>query len=396
MSSTGRPLMPPVALARSTAICTPTSAVLPPAAAVPDSGCSVPILYSRAWPNASRHGAGTSIAVPRALAAVDESARNFRRVVLPLHHMDLAQDSSCQRPVMPASFGVAPIYANRSDRARAPGSERARVRPAVDQEVSARDEARVGAADERAELAELRRVAEATGGGGSVPVTHDFLDGATARLGLDGDGRAQPVGVEGAGQEVVDRDVVADGLAREPRDEPREPGARSVREPQDVDGVLHGARRDIDDAAEAARDHGVHGRRDEEDPREHVRVERLDPSVAVPLAEVAGRRTTRVVDEDVGRWARGEQRRAPGLGRDVAGDGGHADARGIADLFRGRLEHVLRAGHHRDVHALAGERHGARLSQPTARGADDRVPAPDPEVHRPLLYESPLSTPATW
>src|SRR5256886_4134185 len=65
----------------------------------------------------------------------------------------------------PASFGVAPIYTNRSDRARAPGSERARVRPAVDQEVSARDEARVGAADERAELAELRRVAEATGGG---------------------------------------------------------------------------------------------------------------------------------------------------------------------------------------------------------------------------------------
>src|SRR5881394_3951972 len=105
MSSTGRPLMPPVALARSTAICTPTSAVLPPAAAVPDSGCSVPILYGRAWPNASRHGAGTSIAVPRALAAVDESARNFRRVVLPLHHMDLAQDSSCQRPVMPASLG---------------------------------------------------------------------------------------------------------------------------------------------------------------------------------------------------------------------------------------------------------------------------------------------------
>src|SRR5947208_3029094 len=105
MSSTGRPLMPPVALARSTAICTPTSAVVPPAAAVPDSGCSVPTLYGRAWPNASRHGAGTSIAVPRALAAVDESARNFRRVVLPLHHMDLAQDSSCQRPVMPASFG---------------------------------------------------------------------------------------------------------------------------------------------------------------------------------------------------------------------------------------------------------------------------------------------------
>src|SRR5213076_1087836 len=111
-------------------------------------------------------------------------------------------------------------------------------RPAVDQEVPARDEARVGAADERAELAELRRVAEAAGGSGSVPVTHDLLDGAAARLRLHGDGRAQPVRVEGARQEVVDRHVMADGLAREPRDEAREPGARPVREPQDVDGVL--------------------------------------------------------------------------------------------------------------------------------------------------------------
>src|SRR2546425_3344476 len=41
-----------------------------------------------------------------------------------------------------------------------------------------------------------------------------------------------PVSVEGPGEEVVDRDVVADGLAREPRDEAREPGARSVREPR--------------------------------------------------------------------------------------------------------------------------------------------------------------------
>src|SRR5216117_1785982 len=99
--------MPPAALARSTAICTPTSAVLPPAAAVPDSGCRVPILYGRAWPNASRHGAGTSSVAPRAPAAVDESARNFRRVVLPLHHMLLAQGSSCHRPVMSCLLRVA-------------------------------------------------------------------------------------------------------------------------------------------------------------------------------------------------------------------------------------------------------------------------------------------------
>ena len=68
MISTGRPLMPPALLMRSTAICRPTSAVLPPAAPAPDSGCSEPILYGLAWPKAACHGAGTSIVAPSAPA----------------------------------------------------------------------------------------------------------------------------------------------------------------------------------------------------------------------------------------------------------------------------------------------------------------------------------------
>src|SRR2546422_7151720 len=93
----GRPLTPPDLLIRSTAISVPTSAVSPPAAPAPDSGWRTPTLYGLACPNASRHGAGTSTVAPRAPAAVDESVRNLRRVVLPLHHMSFAQASSCQR-----------------------------------------------------------------------------------------------------------------------------------------------------------------------------------------------------------------------------------------------------------------------------------------------------------
>src|SRR5260370_13118787 len=63
-SSTGRPLMPPDLLMRSTAICTPTSAVLPPTAPAPESGCMVPILYGLAWPKAARHGARTNLVAP--------------------------------------------------------------------------------------------------------------------------------------------------------------------------------------------------------------------------------------------------------------------------------------------------------------------------------------------
>src|SRR5262245_33033482 len=92
--------MPPDLLIRSTAICTPTSAVLPPAAAVPDSGWSVPILNGLAWPNAARHGAGTSIVAPMAPAALAARPRNRRRVVFPLHHISHAQTSSCHRSLM--------------------------------------------------------------------------------------------------------------------------------------------------------------------------------------------------------------------------------------------------------------------------------------------------------
>src|SRR5215510_9759525 len=99
ISSMGRPLIPPVLLMWSTAIWVPTRAVLPPAAAVPDRGCMVPILYALAWPNALRHHAGTATVAPRAPAAAAPKPRKRRRLVFPLYQncSALAHCSSCQR-----------------------------------------------------------------------------------------------------------------------------------------------------------------------------------------------------------------------------------------------------------------------------------------------------------
>src|SRR6516165_7673263 len=92
ISSIGRPLTPDL-LMRSTAICTPTSAVLPPAAPAPESGCSVPILYGLAWPNAACHGAGTSMVAPSAPAAAEVYPISLRRVTLPRYQN--ASPQSC-------------------------------------------------------------------------------------------------------------------------------------------------------------------------------------------------------------------------------------------------------------------------------------------------------------
>src|SRR5262249_31644333 len=102
----GRPLTPPALLMRSPAIWVPTSAVLPPAAPAPDSGCSVPTLYGLAWPKAACHGAGTSMLAPSAPAAAEPYPTNRRRVTLPRY-----QNSSLQSCVFASSVIVRPSQA---------------------------------------------------------------------------------------------------------------------------------------------------------------------------------------------------------------------------------------------------------------------------------------------
>jgi len=86
-------LTPPELLMRSAAICKPTTAVLPPAAPAPDSGCSEPILLGLGGARkAARHGAGTSIMAP---IAPPPQPTIRRRVTLPLCQMSSAHFSVC-------------------------------------------------------------------------------------------------------------------------------------------------------------------------------------------------------------------------------------------------------------------------------------------------------------
>ena len=106
-----------------------------------------------------------------------------------------------------------------------------------------------------------------------------------------------------------------------PADEADQPGARAVRQAELELRNLHAARHDVDDAAEAARHHAVDGEPDHLDGAQHHGVERRDPVVPRPVAEVAGQRAVGVVEQDVGRGT-GRERRGASLRRgDVADDG---------------------------------------------------------------------------
>ena len=197
-------------------------------------------------------------------------------------------------------------------------------------------------------------------------------------------GAAQPVGVERPGQQAVDGDAVAHRDARHAGHEAGQAGARAVAQPQDVDRRLHRARGDVHDTAEAAFHHAVDRRLDEFDRRQHVGVDRLDPGVAVPVAEIAGRRAAGIVDDDVGLGTGGQHLPASVIGRDVDRNGRHLDAGLLADLLGGRLELALGARVDHEIDAFVRQRHGTALAQALAGRAHDRLAAPDAHIHRSL------------
>ena len=166
-----------------------------------------------------------------------------------------------------------------------------------------------------------------------------------------------------------------------PATKPVRPAARAVGQAEDVDRRLHRARRDVDDAPEAALDHRIDRRLDELDRRQHVGVERADPGVAVPVAEIAGRRPAGVVDQDVGLRARGERRGAALRRGDVAGDPLHALPARRLDRLRGRAQRLPGAGDDGHRAAGGGQRLRAAAPQSLARRADQRAPSRDAEIH---------------
>src|SRR5207245_8296228 len=101
--------------------------------------------------------------------------------------------------------------------------------------------------------AELFRPPIALGGTGGRALLPDLLERLAELIEHALDVALLRVAVEDAGQDVVDRDVAMDGLPSEASHEADKAGARAVRQAKLELRYLHATRRDIDDAAKAAR-----------------------------------------------------------------------------------------------------------------------------------------------
>ncbi|MEY9925221.1 hypothetical protein ABIF99_011600 [Bradyrhizobium japonicum] len=116
--------------------------------------------------------------------------------------------------------------------------------------------------------------------------------------------------------------------------------------------------------------------------REHVGVDRFDPVVAGPVAEIAGRRAAGIVDQDVRLGAGLQHGLAARRRRDVADDLGDLHARiGFADVVGRLLQGFGAARGQRDVNAGFRQRDGAGAAEALAGCADDGAATFDPKIH---------------
>ena len=162
-------------------------------------------------------------------------------------------------------------------------------------------------------------------------------------------------------------------MTRQTRYESGEPGASAVGQTQRINRRFHRCGRDVDDTPEAAFAHAIDDRFDEINRGQHVGVDRLDPVVARPVAEIARWRAARIVDQDVDVWRGDEGGSSAFRCRDVARDRHDLNFRIECAQFAGRrLQRLSTARGDHDVHTLHDQRLRAAFAEAFTCRADQR------------------------
>src|SRR5262245_21424711 len=279
--------------------------------------------------------------------------------------------------------------------------EGGRKRAAVDEEIVASNEAGVRGAEEGASRAELLRLAAASGWYAGNSLRARLVRCRVVALCRSNEDRAQPVGLERAGQQGIDGDIMPCDVARDGREESSQPGARAARYFEGYLRHQHAARSNVDDASEFSCYHLVESFLDQLDRRHHAANDALQDLLPADVVIVARRRPQVVGDENVGFRARGKQFALTLRTGNVGGDCRNLGTEHPADVGCRCFGVVAIAAVHNDLASRLCEFLRAGATEPLARRADDGFAASNTKIHGASLIsvlaaEPPITVSVGW
>ncbi len=189
------------------------------------------------------------------------------------------------------------------------------------------------------------------------------------------------VAVKNARQEIVDGDVARRRLPGKAAGEADQAGSGAVRQAKLGLRHFHAARDDVDNPPKPARGHAVDREPHHLDRTQHHVVERGNPIVARPVAEIARQRTLRIVHQDIGSRTGADRGGAAGRRGQVGGDSDNSYAGRPRNLGAGAFQHLARARNDREIDAFPRQRVRAGLAETPAGAANQRAFASYAEVH---------------
>ena len=216
----------------------------------------------------------------------------------------------------------------------------------------------------------------------------DGLLGGAGTLRTADDPAAQPLGVEGSRQQIVDRHAASRHATSDSRDESRKTGACTARQVETLKRHLDAERSDVDDATKAPLRHSIQHFLDQLDRGQHIGCHAGEHRFAVQFPKVAKGRPTVVVDQDIGRRAGGEQCTLALRRTDIGGNRNHIDVPAASDLKGSRLELLYVAAVDCDRDAGLGKGHGTTAAQSFTGCADDGLATAYSQIHWRRLPDS--------
>ena len=182
-------------------------------------------------------------------------------------------------------------------------------------------------------------------------------------------------------QQVINRHASTSHLTRRTRNIARQPRPRRIRQPQHADWRFHRLAGDVDHPSPSARRHHRQQCFHQRNRGQHIRVERADKIITVPIRPQTRRRPTRVGHQNIDLPSSFNRGALALFSRHICCQRGHLDAMRLADGLRRSLKRLCTARIHHKIDPCCCQSLCTSQAQALTRGTDQRPLAVNSKIH---------------